>query len=288
MIQWYDDRPGDPTASFIYFERIFRKQFLASPLSKDGMQNYVMRLLVAKRELRLSILPKWEFRQGYENEFEQEMFSRFNRQFDEEMFLSFQRDVLSIIPILKEKLADPGSLQQAAIAHSKGDYVTALSLLPRLANRGDSVAQSLLGLMYAQGQGVQKSNSQAEKWYRLSFEQGNLIAKKLLAGLYSHYARLYETGEEDHPKMQSEALRWLHEAADLGDAAAQNNLGVKYLMGDGVQQDFVRAFVLFSLSAEDGDLGTLENLAKLSKRMSLEQIREGKQLVHEQKTAQER
>jgi hypothetical protein len=59
MIQWYDDRPSEPIAAFIYFETLFRHEFLKLPLSKEGMLSYVWRLLVAKHELNLPILGKW-------------------------------------------------------------------------------------------------------------------------------------------------------------------------------------------------------------------------------------
>jgi hypothetical protein len=109
MIQFYDDRPGDPIAAFIYFETVFRADLLKSssngPYEHD-YQNphaYAYRLLIAKRELELSILPEWEFRRGYSvTEFRKEMYLRFHREFDDEMFVRFQQDVRSILPTLNE------------------------------------------------------------------------------------------------------------------------------------------------------------------------------------------
>ena len=98
MIQFYEDRPCDPFEAFIYFETVFRSQFLTGALSNDNMGNYVMRLLIAKRELELSILPEWEF-QGYQNEdFEEAILLRFHRPFDETIFFRFEGDVLAILP----------------------------------------------------------------------------------------------------------------------------------------------------------------------------------------------
>jgi hypothetical protein len=82
MIQFYDDRPADPREAFIYFENVFRNQFLAnaSP-SIDEKREYVSGLLVAKRELKLAVLPEWRLPDGKYclTQFDEAMFQRFNR-----------------------------------------------------------------------------------------------------------------------------------------------------------------------------------------------------------------
>jgi hypothetical protein len=101
MIQFYDDRPGDPLAAFIYFETIFRADLLRNHYHNPHA--YAYRLLVVKRELELSILPQWEFCRGhFYTEFRKEMYLRFHREFDDEMFVRFQQDVQSILPTLNE------------------------------------------------------------------------------------------------------------------------------------------------------------------------------------------
>ena len=67
----------------------------------------------------------------------------------------------------------------AATAYGKGDYATALLLLRPLANQGDAEVQSLLGFMYAEGQGVPQDYAAAVKWYRLAADQGDAEAQKL-------------------------------------------------------------------------------------------------------------
>jgi hypothetical protein len=284
MIQFYDDRPGDPVAAFIYFEDIFRQQFLMAPLSNEGMKEYVQRLLIAQIELELCIFPSWDHGKLLDwNKFDHEVFLRFKRQFDDKVFLEFESEFLSIISTFKKILADPGAAKVTARAHYNGDFPMALRLLP-LANRGDAVAQQLLGMMYARGLGVQKDYAEAEKWYRLSCIQGNPTAKKLLGSLYNHYAWLYEKGQAGHLKDPAQVVRWLLEAVKLDDLAAQNNLALKYKVGEGVPQDYVRAYVLFSLSTRDGDLLPIKNLDRLKKQMTPDQIDEGNRLLHEEGT----
>ena len=59
-----------------------------------------------------------------------------------------RRFFLAALPSAAEPLDD------AAKAYGRGDYAAAMELFLPLANRGNAVAQSILGVMYAKGQGV--------------------------------------------------------------------------------------------------------------------------------------
>jgi hypothetical protein len=156
MIQWYDDRPSEPIAAFIYFETLFRQQFLNLPLSKEKMLNYVWRLSVAKHELYLPILRKWGARphrssEEFEDEilyspekFEDEIVSIFQKPFDEDLFLRFEEEILSLLPKLKQSLANVQIFREAALAQQKNDLDTTLRLVLRLDRKGDVIAQGLL------------------------------------------------------------------------------------------------------------------------------------------------
>jgi hypothetical protein len=145
MIQWYDDRPSEPIAAFIYFETLFRQQFLNLPLSKEKMLNYVWRLSVAKHELYLPILRKWGARPHRSSEeFEDEIVSIFQKPFDEDLFLRFEEEILSLLPKLKQSLANVQIFREAALAQQKNDLDTTLRLVLRLDRKGDVIAQGLL------------------------------------------------------------------------------------------------------------------------------------------------
>jgi uncharacterized protein len=53
------------------------------------------------------------------------------------------------------------------------------------AERGNVTAQSDLGTLYAQGQGVPQDFKEAVKWYRLSAEQGEAKAQYNLGNMYA-------------------------------------------------------------------------------------------------------
>lgn len=72
-----------------------------------------------------------------------------------------------------------------AVAYSMGDYQTAYRTMQALAvGSEDEYAQYYLGVMYANGQGIEKDYEEAAKWYRKAAEQGIPQAQYRLANLY--------------------------------------------------------------------------------------------------------
>jgi TPR repeat protein len=69
-------------------------------------------------------------------------------------------------------------------AYQHQDYATALRLLRPLADQGDAQAQFYLGMMYGDGQGIQKNYTEAAKWYRKSANHGYDLAANELGNLY--------------------------------------------------------------------------------------------------------
>jgi len=64
--------------------------------------------------------------------------------------------------------------------------------------------------------------------------------------------------EED----RAEAAKWYRQAAEQGFIDAQNILGYRYDLGDGVAQDPVEATKWFRLAAEQGDFDSQNQLRK--------------------------
>ena len=92
-----------------------------------------------------------------------------------------------VAAVLMLSLAAPvaaGPFEDAVAAHEKRDYATALRLFRPLANGGDASAQSNLGVMYRNAQGVPQDYAQAMKWYRLAADQGNASAQYNLGIMY--------------------------------------------------------------------------------------------------------
>ncbi len=74
----------------------------------------------------------------------------------------------------------------------------------------------------------------------------------------------------------AEALKWIRTAADQGYAPAQFNLGIMYSRGDGVVADNVEAFKWFTLAARQGEQKAMDARDVLAREMPREQIIEGR------------
>ena len=77
-----------------------------------------------------------------------------------------------------------GAIEDGTTAYRQGNYAEAYRLLQPLAAQGEGVAQEVLGVMYAEGQGVQKDEAQAVRLFRKAAEQGNDLGQYNLGAAY--------------------------------------------------------------------------------------------------------
>lgn len=141
------------------------------------------------------------------------------------------------------------------------------------AEKGDAEAQFKLGGCYRVGVGVAKAAPEAVKWYRKAAEQGHAQAQNNLGTCY------YTGNGVTSDKV--EAVNWYRKAAEQGDFAAQFKLGYFYAKGEGVAENDVEAYKWFSIAVHRGFPPDDEALTTLEKRMTKEQIAEGKRLARE-------
>ncbi len=120
------------------------------------------------------------------------------------------------------------------------------------AEAGDSDAMFYLGVMYEDGSGVEQSDVEAVRWYRAGAEAGNTSAMIKLGVMYA-----IGSGVE---WSDVEAVRWYRSGAKAGDAAAMFNLGGMYQHGRGVEQSAVEAVRWYRAGAEAGDSSAMCNL----------------------------
>ena len=89
-----------------------------------------------------------------------------------------------VIAVLLSGNAIAGALEDCAAAYDRQDYAEALQLCRPLAEHGDARAQTSLGGMYYNGQGVQRDYAEAAKWVRKAAEQGYAPAQADLGVMY--------------------------------------------------------------------------------------------------------
>lgn len=77
-----------------------------------------------------------------------------------------------------------GPFEDGLNAYQRRDFATAYALLLPLAHEGNSIAQTRIGLMYRNGDGVQQDNFEAMNWYRRAAQTGNGDARHHLAEMY--------------------------------------------------------------------------------------------------------
>ena len=102
------------------------------------------------------------------------------------------------------------------------------------AEAGSAFAQNNLGIMYAQGEGVEEDDAEAVKWFLLAAEQGY--------------------------------------------TAAQYSLGVMYAAGDGVAQSYITAHAWWSVAAISGHRNASRNLSVIEQRLESSEIEEAQAL----------
>jgi len=118
-------------------------------------------------------------------------------------------------------------------------FVRAITRIRRLAEAGDAAAMFHMGKVYANGFGVAQDLEQAEKWYQMGVDAGELRS-------ICNLGWLYETGFGIRPPDKEKAFALLSRAAP-DSAHALASVGLMLIAGKGCQPDPARG--LASLEA---------------------------------------
>jgi uncharacterized protein len=166
-----------------------------------------------------------------------------------------------------------GDSEDAAAAYKARDYQKAFRLLKPHAEQGLSYAQTMIGLMYGDGNGVPQDHAKAVHWFTKAAKQG-MVEAQFNLGL--KYLKGYGVSQ-DHAK----AFHWLTKAAKQGQATAQTMLGGMYAQGLGIPEDHARAYAWLSIAAAQGNAGGKKFKEMLAKFTTPAQIAEGQKLSRE-------
>ena len=147
------------------------------------------------------------------------------------------------------------SYEDGAAAYNRADYATARRLWLPLAEGRNADAQTMLGIIYEEGQGVSQDYAAAVTWYRRAADQGHPDAQFYLACMH-------DLGK-GVPIDPAAAASWLSKAADQSHTDAQFNLGVMYEDGIGVSQDHHAAVTWYRRAAEQGHAKAQNNLGTM-------------------------
>ncbi len=142
--------------------------------------------------------------------------------------------IVASAPVLADELSE------GFAAYQHGDYMTAYKLCLPWAQQGNGDAQMLIGLMYANGNGVDQSWPLAARWYQQAADQDQDVAENNLGQMYAAGRGVRRS------YIQAARLYW--QSADQGNPRAQYNLAVAFREGQGVDQDNVKAYMWYTLS----------------------------------------
>jgi len=179
--------------------------------------------------------------------------------------------LLTLVVAQPSKVA--AGIKEGLAAYARGDYITALRELRPLAEQGDAAAQSELGVMYNNGQGVPRDDAKAFKWFSKAAEQGDDDGQYNLGVMYNNGQGVQQS--------YAEAIKWFRKAAEQGYVHGQYRLGVMYENGLGVTQDYVLAHMWHNLAAAKGYKDALKLRDIVAKSMTAAQIARAQHLAHE-------
>ncbi len=148
--------------------------------------------------------------------------------------------------------------------HGKGivkDEQEAVKWYRKAADQGDADAQFELASCYKEGKGVFKDDNEAIKWYIKAAEQGNGSANmSLISDMNREIERIIGLRNLSvyNCDVDKDKFNWCFKAANMGYSNAQNCLGCYYF---DVKRDYFEAVRWYTLAANQGNLGGLNNLA---------------------------
>lgn len=115
------------------------------------------------------------------------------------------------------------------------------------AQSGDADAQYEVGIMFLKGQGVETDRAEAIKWLTSASAAGNELATAKLRRMDDREGKFQE----------------LLKAAENGDSAAQYDIAMMYLKGQGIEQEMTRARLWLNKAAKQGDAKAITRLGIL-------------------------
>ena len=158
-------------------------------------------------------------------------------------------DVFNSTTISREDLNSIGNMYHDAFGVER-DYKEAKRWYEKSALRGHSIAYRNLGVLCEFGDGIEKNNCTAVKYYQQALDKGYREAKKDMERLFNSsdisgadlnsMGMLYECGEEIK-KDFNEARRWYEKAVKKSHLNAYHNLGLLYEWGSGVEKNYPAA-----------------------------------------------
>jgi|LauGreSuBDMM15SN_2_FD.fasta_scaffold218584_1 TPR repeat protein len=136
------------------------------------------------------------------------------------------------------------TLEDGETEYNNKRYENAFQIWKPLADAGDPFAQTMLCVLYENGQGVKKDYQKAIYWCKLGADKNIYAALFQLGSFYTN-----GFGVEKNYKI---AFSYFHKAALLGHTKAQFNVGVSYFYGQGVSKNSIQSLKWLRIAKDNG------------------------------------
>lgn len=165
--------------------------------------------------------------------------------------------ILSLLPVLSHATGFglPRVFSKGLGYYQTGDIKNALPYLQEDARAGDPEASLALGMLYLNGDGVDRNLAMALGWFQRAARQGSALAAYQLGN--AHRLGL------GTPIDVEQAIAWYSRAANDGVPEAATALAQIYRLGDGVRRDYAMAIRWLKVAASDAHAPALHDLGML-------------------------
>jgi TPR repeat protein len=136
---------------------------------------------------------------------------------------------------------DYDDLVAALEAYQRKDYLNSFKLYQALADKGNSSAQTMIGLMYLDGLGTLQNYSLAKHWLSSAAEKGDFVAQNKLGDLFRDGTKF--------SKDYKSAIKWYKSASIQGSIHAQLNLGMMFELGLGTTKNYQIAHMWYNIAS---------------------------------------
>ena len=145
---------------------------------------------------------------------------------------------------------DKGLMKLFLTDHTEKAY----EQIRKAADEGNAIALYMMANYFSQGYGVQPINNQkAIAYFKKSYKAGYAVAGYDVADSLPD-------GSPEQDEIRNNTKDNILELANEGDACAQNNLGLMYKYGRGVERSYEKAVEWYLKAAEQGDADAQCNL----------------------------
>jgi TPR repeat protein len=176
--------------------------------------------------------------------------SAYDRQSPEKMVRQMGKPSLdNEAEVFEERAADKQEDGEALPQNREVKFLSQMNLGMRRevkrAQKGDADSLEKLGSYYAEEGTKHLDYEEAIYWYQLAAKKGNFKAQMGLG-------QIFDSGKVQDADSKKKGIFWFQKLASEGFPTAQCILGLKYLWGDGVEEDRNEAMKWLQRAAEQG------------------------------------